>query len=85
MDPDINTEYQYQKYSGYNIQIDDDIRTFRETTVYNRRHKNRCPTDEYCKSDLDDDNALDKIAEVGEVWKDLVLARYNFVLNEVIK
>lgn len=41
--------------------------------------------DEYCKSDLDDDDALDKIAEVGEVWKDLVLARYNFVLNEVIK
>ena len=41
--------------------------------------------DEHCKSDLDDDNALDKIAEVSEVWKDLVLARYNFVLNEVIK
>lgn len=37
--------------------------------------------DEYCKDDED----MDKIYEVKGVWDDLVLARYNFTVNEILK
>lgn len=36
--------------------------------------------DDYCK----DDEEMSKIAEVGEIWRDLVIARYNFVVNEIM-
>lgn len=36
--------------------------------------------DEYCKDDED----MDKIYEVKSVWDDLVLARYNFTVNEIM-
>ena len=35
--------------------------------------------DDYCKDDVE----MDKIAEIGETWKDLVVTRYNFVVNEI--
>ena len=34
--------------------------------------------DDYCKDDEE------MIAEVGEIWRDLVIARYNFVVNEIM-
>lgn len=37
--------------------------------------------DDYCK---DDDEEMSKIAEVGEIWRDLFIARYNFVVNEIM-
>lgn len=37
--------------------------------------------DEYCKNDED----MDKIYEVKGVWDDLVLAKYNFTVNEILK
>ena len=37
--------------------------------------------DEYCKDDED----MDKIYEVKGVWDDLVLAKYNFTVNEILK
>lgn len=40
--------------------------------------------DEYC-GDLDSDEYLDKLGEVQETWEDLVLTRYNFVVNEILK
>ena len=39
--------------------------------------------DEYCGGDLDSDGCLDKLAEVQEVWKDLMLTRYNFAVNQI--
>lgn len=39
--------------------------------------------DEYC-GDLDSDEYLDKLGEVQETWEDLVLTRYNFVVNEIL-
>lgn len=35
---------------------------------------------DYCNGDED----LDKISEVEETWKDLVLTRYNFTVNEIL-
>lgn len=35
--------------------------------------------DDYCKNDEE----MDKIAEISETWKDLVVTRYNFVVNEI--
>lgn len=34
--------------------------------------------DDYCKDDEE------MIAEVGEIWRDLVIARYNSVVNEIM-
>ena len=31
------------------------------------------------------DEDMEKIGEVEETWKDLVLARYNFTVNEILK
>ena len=39
--------------------------------------------DEYCKAD-DDEEEFNKLGEVQEAWKDLVLTRYNFVVNEIL-
>lgn len=36
--------------------------------------------DDYCNGD----EGLDKISEVEETWKDLVLTRYNFTVNEIL-
>ena len=35
---------------------------------------------DYCNGD----EGLDKISEVEETWKDLVLTRYNFTVNEIL-
>jgi hypothetical protein len=40
--------------------------------------------DEYCGDVFDSDDCLDKLAEVHETWKDLVLTRYNFLVNEIL-
>ena len=34
--------------------------------------------DDYCKDDEE------MIAEVGEIWRDLVIARYNSAVNEIM-
>ena len=39
---------------------------------------------EYCGDDFDSDDCLDKLAEVQETWKDLVLTRHNFLVNEIL-
>ena len=40
--------------------------------------------DEYCGDDFESDECMDKINEVEETWKDLVLTRYNFTVNEIL-
>lgn len=36
--------------------------------------------DDYCK----DDEGMDKVLEVEETWRDLVMTRYNSVINEIL-
>lgn len=40
--------------------------------------------DEYCGNDFDNDECWDKLAEVQETWRDQVLTRYNFFVNEIL-
>lgn len=40
--------------------------------------------DEYCGDDFDSDDCLNKLAEVQEAWKDMVLTYHDFLVNEIL-
>ena len=40
--------------------------------------------DEYCGDDFDSDDCLNKLAEVHETWKDMVLTYHDFLVNEIL-